>query len=735
MTSPTLKRGKKKSRPAITNLLRLSTPLTIRRFSAWAIELSLLAASAWVPHTIGDYINSHSVGNKVPLNPVLVSKEEAVAKVFALPRQLEPQPKVPPLTNLLWWVALVTPVAWGGYQIYLLATTGQTTPKKWLGVRVIKATEDGEVPGWQRVIWREAVGRWGVAGGTAYFIWRFSGAFPATWILLGLTGIMFAAESAYYFLDEHRRTLHDRIGATSVVEADSLSTPEASETEEEQLPTVGVIEVHKNIASEIIADSSQEGTTTIVFSTSGAEKEPITSIWQWMRHNPGASLIIVAGTAMGAVLATFVGTQIYIQGQTNYREFSQQNNEAFLTLVQQLSSTSKIEERRAAILALARLDDPRAAPMLVDLLGQERHPALVETIQQALVGTGLGALPPLRHLNQALTNDRSSLLVNKDEPEQKILALRIRASQRAIAKLVAIHNGKVSNTDLSRTHLSPIDEENADFKLVWNYLNLAGINFRGSIMSHASLRGSTFSGAGADRRLGTFDDLMADLSGADLHDADLSGANLSNVSINNTNLIRASLNRANLKQAVMKRVNLSSASLVGANLEEAVLSQASLTGANLGEANFVLSNLQEANLGKADAPGANFSSANLRNSNWQGANIAKANFHNANLRNADLSATTLTGANLRNARLQNANLANANLNGADLRGVNLNGVNLEGVTFTSEQSKKADKILQATSPGVADAKISGVNFAPAQNVSESQLEFICSHKGLHPDCQ
>ena len=728
MTTPTLKRDENSANKPLTKP-RFATPIVFRRCAAWIIEISVVGATALVPYGIGAYINAYAVGNRVPLSPVLATTGETISSVFALPNQ--PPSRVPPLTNLLWWGALVTPLAYGGYQIYLLGKTGQTSTKRWFGVKVVDA--QGNAPGLKVALVREGVGRWGIPVGSAYLLWRLLGTFPDLSILTALSILALLGDSAYYFFSQRRKTFHGQISNTNVVDA---------------VDTVGV-----EVSEEGESETAQTQVTSIV-PIHTLKSNPI-HLWRWMVKNPGTTLLLAIATVMIAVLGTFVGTQVYIQKQTNQRDAVQQRNQVFLGLVQQLSSTSSnaLEQRRSAILALARLEDPRVAPLLVDLLGQERHPALIETIQQALVGTGPGALPPLRHLNQALSNDLLAFQKAPDKDvEKKLFTLRLRACQRAIAKLMTIHNGRLPNVDLSRTNLSFIDEEVAHFTLVWNNLNLSGVNFRGSVLSNAQLRGSIFYSAGPDGSIGTFDDWIADLSGADLHDADLSGANLSKVSISNTNLIRVNLNRANLSEAVMKRANLSSASLVNANLNKAILTNASLTGSKLGQATFSLAHLQGANLGQVSAPGTDFTSANLSGSTWQGANLAEANLQNANLRQAnlssttlsranlrnanlqgaDLNSTTLTGANLRNTNLQNVNLSSANLTGTDLRGANLTGANFEGVSFTKQDSQQ---ILVAKPGTNSTANINGVNFSKVENIAEEQLEFICGNKGIHPGCQ
>jgi hypothetical protein len=117
----------------------------------------------------------------------------------------------------------------------------------------------------------------------------------------------------------------------------------------------------------------------------------------------------------------------------------------FLELVKQLSSTpgKAIEQRQGVILALARLDDARAVPFLVDLLAQEKTPSSIDAIQQALVSKGPEALAPLQRLNQALQNDQEMLRRRGTAPYQQWVALRQRATKRAIAKIVTIYTGQL----------------------------------------------------------------------------------------------------------------------------------------------------------------------------------------------------------------------------------------------------------------------------------------------------
>ena len=86
--------------------------------------------------------------------------------------------------------------------------------------------------------------------------------------------------------------------------------------------------------------------------------------------------------------------------------------------------------------------------------------------------------------------------------------------------------------------------------------------------------------------------------------ANLSGANLSGANLSGANLRGANLCGANLRGANLRGANLSGANLSGANLNEA-----NLSGANLNEANLCGADLRDANLWYADLNGANLSDA------------------------------------------------------------------------------------------------------------------------------
>lgn len=741
MASPTIKRGKNQAVGRSFALrLNLAFPLVARRCAAVLLEVSLVAGSAMLPYSIGSLAKDQSTAQPVPLNPVLASTEEAIAKTLAQPLREQLTRQVAPLTNLFWCGALVLPVVVTGWQLYLLGKTGKTTPKAWLGVQVVTAS--GAPPGLIRAVWREAVGRWGLPVGTAYLLWRYTGAFPDGGILLGLAGLMLLAESASSLFNSRRRTLHDQLAGTYVLDA-ARSFPHYPERfgtvrshYRDQSVTLEV-EDGWDLPEEETSTGQRRGktVTTIVLTSQQPHQRPL-NLWLWMRRHPGLTLLIMAFAGMVSVLGTFVGTQIYIQSQANRREFKQQNNQVFLALVKQLSSSSAtaVEQRQGAILALARLDDSRAVPYLVDLLGQEKTPSLIDAIQQGLVSKGSEALPPLQRLNQSLQNDQETLRRRGTVGEQQLVALRLRATNRAIAKILTIYTSQLHNADLSRTNLGQVTRGSAQFTLVLDNLDLSGINFRSANLAGASLRNSRFYGAGEDGRLGTFDDWITDLSGAELKEADLTGATLKNGIMNRTNLVRATLNQANLSDSRLANANLSSAQLIGADLRQAILENASLTGAYLGQAKLDRSNFHGASLGQVKAVGSEFPFANLTQSNWQGADLSGANLSNANLQDADLSSTKLVRANLSNAQLQNANLRNSNLSAADLRGANLAGADFRGATFTAATPNQSNQFIEKLPASASAARVKGVNFAQVKNLDPKQIKFICNYGGHHPQC-
>ncbi|MBR8826628.1 MAG: pentapeptide repeat-containing protein [Gomphosphaeria aponina SAG 52.96 = DSM 107014] len=672
-----------------------------RRVGAWVLEISLVTISGIVPYGMGKYTESVWQGERIPLSPLLAKIEQTGTKALALPREKEREKQVSPLTNIFWYGALITPIVLAGSQLYLLGKTGQTLPKSWLGLQVV--TKTGITPGIVRAGLREGVGRWGLPVGGAYLLWRAGIGFPNVMILFLLSGVMLLAESKMLLFDSRRRCIHDLIAGTMVVDKKNNWAARRKTYQGRQEEYVVV----KN------NDGKVENVTTIVISPKGEKRH--FDLWLWMRQNPGITLGIVTLASMGSLLLTYVGTQIYIQSRADQRQMQEEKNAMFLSLVNQLRSTAidPIAERQSVILGLAKLDDPRAINLLVNLLGQEKNLDVIKTVQQGIVDMGPAALPYLQGLNQSLW---SELQLGDKLPQQEgktaeEIAWRLGITQEAIAKLLVVNSGRFENGSLRRTHLGRLNTEIGQiFTLDLNQVDLSGMNFRGAILQRASLRGSIFSREGKEQQL-----IIADLSGADLQGADFTEAVLTHVPLHRTNLMQTNLNQADLSFSQLKESNLTHA-----NLTKASFQQANLTGAILEMVNGV---------------GTDFSGAEMSGSNWEKSNLSDANFSDGNLQQANLSFTQMKGASLRNAQLENANLQYANLTQVDLRGANLTGADFQGVIFVMYQNYKDEELTeQSASFAGAFAQIEGVDFSQVQNLSLSQIDFICRHGGIHPLC-
>lgn len=735
MANPTVRRSVNSDRRSGQEKFH-PLPLVTRRFAAWAVEVSMIVTSALVPFGLGMYVKVGPAAQQVPLNPVLTVTDQTIARTLALPVGGRNRNIVAPLTNLFWSAALVAPLVVIGWQLYLLAKTGSTLPKRWFGVRVVNGA--GTPPGMLRVLLREGVGCWGLPLSVAYLLWLYSGAFPSLGILAVLSSSMLLGEGMSARFNRQRRCLHDLLAGTYVVDANRTFVlfPGRSSGERGQPAWRETSNRGKKADYEgTIAKSAHYVNTAIVVPPEINQRR---GWWRWMRQHPSLTLLLVALFSMAAVLGTLVGTQVYIQTQANQRQLLRHNSEQFLALVKQLSldSPATLDERRGAILALGTLNDPQALQLLVDLLGQETNLTLIDAIQQALASTGPKALPYLQRLNQSFSNEVESLRYTGTLQELTLYGKRLQATQRAIAKILVIYSGKVHDVDLSRTDLGQTFSNSASFTLVLDKIDLSGIQLRAANLNSASFRGSSLRGAGEDGRWDTFDDWIADLSDAEMKEANLTGANLSRILMNRTNLIRATLNQANISSASLSGANLSSTQLVGANLRDAVLTNASLTGADLGEAILTQANLYAARLGQVRALGTQLQLANLTQSDWQGADLSQADLSRANLSNADFSTTRLTSANFRDAQMQNVNLRNADLRLADLRGANLAGADLQGAIFVNSKPADdvADEFIQLPPSDSPSALVEGVDFTKAKNLDPRQLAYICTQGGRHPRC-
>jgi uncharacterized protein YjbI with pentapeptide repeats/uncharacterized RDD family membrane protein YckC len=683
--------------------------------AAWTTEIMLLAISGLVPFSIGAYINTRSDMARVPLNPIVVATERAIARPLALPVSYGSR-NVAWATNVLWTLALVAPLTLSGWQLYLLAKTGSTTPKRWFGVRVVSS--EGTPPGLVAGLLREGVGRWTVPMSIAYLLWSNSFFFPNLIIFTGLTTVIIVLEAMGLPWQRNRRALHDQLAGTFTIDATKPFSPQRNFKPQPQW-----------------SEGDEEEAIASIVITPEVEQQP--NVWQRMRQNPSLTLFAVALLSMVAVLGTLVGTQVYIQTQENKRESIQGNKKQFLALLEKLKPSSNInlEERRNAIIAMGSLDDPQAIKYLVGMLNKENDAVILDTIQQALAtNVGLKAIPELKNMNLEISKQLESIdssATSQREAQQK----QLHHNQQAINKILAVFSGKTNDLDLSRIQLGESGTgNNSFFNLVLDKIDVWGINFKAANLNGASFKGSRFRGPGDDGRWDTFDDWTADLSNAQIKQANFTDANLSRVLMVRTDLSRSNLNRANLSGARLVLANLSSAQLVGADLRGAVLENASLTGADLGDAKLNEADLYAARLGRVIAIGTQLSYANLTKTDWQAADLSGAYLDRANLSNANLSATRLTGAILRSANMENVNLRNADLSLADLRGANLAGADFQGTILSAAKQDPSDQFVQTPQIGSESAVVKGVDFNQVKNLDAKQLAYICTQGGIHPRC-
>ncbi|MCG9886055.1 MAG: pentapeptide repeat-containing protein [Cyanobacteria bacterium] len=710
--------------------------LALRRLGAWTVEVAIVAASVGVPLALGHYATGRYDQRLVPLNPVLQKVEEAIARTLAIPSYQRPL-AVAPLTNLFWSVALVAPIAVGGAQLYLLAVTGQTTPKRWFGVQVTSRT--GRSPGLVRLVLREGVGRWGLPSILAYGIWLGAGAFPDAQILFGLVGLLVAVDSASGRFSSQGRTFHDRLAGTYVIDAhttimvgrdrgDGRDWLEAAMAWGRLMRRAMVGAAPAPAASGEMppANPSAKG-LTVSYQTDW--------LWYWMRRNPGAAIVTAAALGTTLVLGTFVATQIYIQKQNNLRAFEAQSKQQLLELVNRYGRTAP-DERRGAILALGSVRDRNPElSLLANFLGQEDDPALLESIQQALSSAGLEALPYLQQLNRALRADLDAFSQGSDRQARNRVALRLRASQRAIAKILRLDGAAATGTlDLSRIHLGETREGPAQFSLVLDLADLSGFNLRSAILMGASFKGTQFHTAGPDGRLGTFDDRVADLSGAELKGANLSNAKLSATALVRTSLVRAIANRTNFSGAKVVGANLSGIQAIAATWDGADLSGASVTGGDLSNGTFDRAILHGLKGSKTTAIAARFNDADLTQAVWRGSDLSATDFNRADLTQADLAASNLSESNLQGAILSRANLAGANLTQADLRGARLDGADFKDALLVPASSQGDSSFVDAPASDGESAIVRGVDFSQVKNLSPRNLSYVCAQGGIHPQC-
>lgn len=771
MVIPMAKKSTTSSR--ISGQQRLQTlPLGVRRCGAWVVEVSLIVVSGVVPFSIGLYTNDRSNREAVPLNPALAIAQNAIARSLAIP-VYQKNRQVAPATNFWWMVALAAPLLVTGWQIYLLGTKGQTLPKRWFGVEVVTAS--GDSIGIKIASIREGLGRTALPIAIAFSVWHYTGAYPDLGVLAVTAGLLWLGDALSGKFHPRHQTWHDRLANTLVI--DTTKATELLTGSFPPLPLKWSIEkLDITVANHTIVN--------------GKISSPNSRwIWNLMRRYPRHATLMLFVASMAIMLASFIVTQIYIQNQASRRLAEQHKNQLFLTLVRQLNASvnASLAERQTAILAIGSIEnDSRAIRLLVDMLAAEKEPSIIEILQQTAIKIGPDALPYLRQLNQNLAKACETLRKNHNstanrtekmglaEPSDKFtksieeidslqfVELKLRATQEAIANIIALDLHPTAPKDLSQTILSEISVNKIDspsssetnevktyqnvslqkrspsplpFVLVLDKIDLSGIDFRGASLNNASFQGSRFWGAGKDGFLGTFDDWIADFSNAKLKEANFSGAILSHVAMVNANLSNANFSQADLFQADLTNSNLSSAKLIGTNLHQAILKNANLTGADLTEANLSGANLLAASLSRVNAIGTQFKFAELERSDWREADLSGADFSGAKLQDANFSDTKLAGTNFRGTNLHNVNFRNADLKMTDLRGADLEGADFQGAIFVAAKINRPDAFVQSATKLAMGTRVQGVNFSKAKNLDIRQLTYICAQGGHHPQCQ
>ncbi|MEB3268536.1 MAG: pentapeptide repeat-containing protein [Leptolyngbya sp.] len=683
-------------------------PTVGRRLLAWGLEMALLSASVGVPLTLGGYLNARAENPQQPLIPVLNLAQQQTGRLLGLPRRSLPE-RITPLTQLLWTGALGLPLILMAAHVYGLSRRGTSGPKRWLGLQVVTLT--GQVPGWRRILMREGLGRWGGPLVIAYGLWRIGGAFPQTWVLLGLGLGVLAIENLSGGFSRSRRGWHDWLAGTCVVDRETGAMVRLA------AQWTGAILPPGQPGALAWVDES--GGLTPVVLEPGLAPEP-----------PHRSRLGIGWVVLALVLGGIGGGGAYHLWQR--RTVNALNQELFLNLVDTLTDAGANEEaRRVAVTTLGSVPDERATPLLVDLIAQAEDPQWLATLQQALVNRGPEALPDLRRLNQRLNRELS---LQPNDQQRAMLVAQLQTVNRVVVQLVVLAGDRIPTLDLSGLYLGALTGGAEPFVLTLPRQSLAGINWRSTVMNRAQLQGARFYHPGPDGHPDTYDDWFADMAGADLTDGDLSGADLTLSQLAGASLLRAQLRGANLTLANLERANLERANLIQAQLRGANLTQARLIAADLTTAQLVGANLTGARLRRLIADGATLTGATLR-----GADALETVFTAADLRGADLRQTNLAGSNLAGANLADADLRGANLTDTDLRDVNLQGANLLGTDFTgaifaAEKATNQDGFITSAPNLQPGDRFTGINFNQARNLDLGQLTYICAQGGIHDAC-
>jgi uncharacterized protein YjbI with pentapeptide repeats len=197
---------------------------------------------------------------------------------------------------------------------------------------------------------------------------------------------------------------------------------------------------------------------------------------------------------------------------------------------------------------------------------------------------------------------------------------------------------------------------------------MLGTGFAGANLQGAQL-------VGTKAALSLFD-------GADLQGADLSNAEMYGVTMAGTNLVNAMMINSRLD------IDTSSGRLVYTTLDGSIMRGARLAGSSIAGATFAGTDLSQADFSKGETAPVIFNETRLIDGIWGtlSASLIGANLNQADFEGADLSHVDMSGADLEQTQFKFANLSQADLTGAnllfsDLRGADLSHADLSRATL------------------------------------------------------
>ena len=221
--------------------------------------------------------------------------------------------------------------------------------------------------------------------------------------------------------------------------------------------------------------------------------------------------------------------------------------------------------------------------------------------------------------------------------------------------LTLVTQGELDNA--VEKHAKYMRGQNGGARLVLQYKNLSGLNFKARSLQQADFTAS----------------LMV---GCDLSDCDFKGANFFACDLRNANLRNAKLTRADFRGAYVAGADLTEADLTEADLREGkimvrgddgMLEDRKRSGGQGAVTVFKGAKLTRTNMADAQARYADFSDADMSRASLHHADLSDTVMNGANLAYTDFS-----GANLTDVSLQKSIMTGTILAGNETRGINKN---------------------------------------------------------------